>query len=208
MARGKYLTSDQHREIYEAYLLGESRTDIAEAYGITENSVSRIVREQRELSTKGEHVAHRECVVAGNKKNGRLTSTSDPHRYEGTCIINGKANSKTFTAENASAATELWRSWCDELRSKQVTQKSEPVKPVAEKPVTVQKPIEKVEVKPVDENTNKSVYVIWKKGDKPKMFGAYLSMDAALKEVDNLNDISSFLVNERVFEVEEIALKA
>lgn len=196
MPRGKYLTDEQRREIYEAHQLGESRRDIAEAYGIAAASVTRIVREQRELLAKGDNVAHRECIVAGDKKNGRLTSTSDPHRYEGTCVVGGKANSKTFMAANASAAAELWKSWCNELREKQP--KSEPVKEV------VMKPIEKREVK----LTNENIYVIWTKGNAPRLFGAYTSMDAALKEVDNLNEVASFLVNDKVFEVEEIALKA
>lgn len=196
MPRGKYLTDEQRKEIYEAHQLGESRRDIAEAYGIAAASVTRIVREQRELLAKGADVAHRECIVAGDKKNGRLTSTSDPHRYEGTCVVGGKANSKTFTAANASAATDLWKSWCNELRSKQP--KVEPVKGV------VMKPIENREVK----LANESIYVIWTRGNTPRMFGAYTSMDAALKEVDNLNEVASFLMNDKVFEIEEIAIKA
>lgn len=206
MPKGKRLTPEQRKEIYEAHQLGETRKDIAEAYGIAAASVTRIVREQRELLAKGAGVAHHECIVAGDKKNGRLTSTSDPHRYDGTCIVAGKANSRTFTAANAGAAAEMWRSWCNELRSKHPAPKIEPAEPVEVKQpaATEAKQIEKAEVSHMD----KSIYVIWAKGDTPRLFGAYTTMDAALKEVDNLNEIASFLVNEKVFEVEELALKS
>jgi len=203
MPRGKHLTDEQRREIYEARMLGESRRDIAEAYGISMSHVTKLVREQRKME---EDMAHRECIVAGDKRNGRLTSTSDPHRYEGTCIVNGKANSKTFTAANAAAAAELWREWCDGLRPKATEAKpvEKPVaKPVEVKPVET-KPVEKQEDKPM----GGSVYVIWTKGDEPRLFGAYSDMETALKEVDHLNEVASFLVSDRVFEVEELALKA
>ena len=206
MPKGKRLTPEQRKEIYEACQIGESRKDIAEAYGIAVSSITKIVKAQRELQAKGDSVAHRECVVAGDKKNGRLTSTSDPHRYEGTCIVAGKANSRTFMAANAGAAAEMWRSWCNELRSKQPAPKVEPAKPVEVKQPTATeaKQIEKAEVSHMD----KSIYVIWAKGDTPRLFGAYTTMDAALKEVDNLNEIASFLVSEKVFEVEELTLKS
>jgi hypothetical protein len=155
-------------------------------------------------------MAHRECIVAGNKKNGRLVSTADPHRYEGTCIVAGKAHSRTFTAANAAAATELWSAWCDELRKQQVVMpkqepqpKDEPVKvaPAMPEPSKPTQPSDTV-------NIGNRAYVIWTSGEKPKLFAAYLNMEAALSEVDRLNEIASFLGNGNVFEVEELALKS
>lgn len=211
MPKGKHLTSEQHREIYEASLLGESRKDIAEAYGITASSVTRIVRNERR---KAEDMAYRECVVAGNKKTGHLVSTRDPHRFDGTCVIAGKANSRTFTADNASAAAKLWREWCHELQAKQPKQVDEPAR--VDGPTKVEDPVE--EPKPLVVETPKpkkmeirmddKVYVIWLNGDKPRLFGAYTSMEPALVEVDRLNEIASFLGSEPVFEVEELALRS
>lgn len=206
LSRGKRLTDEQRKEISEARALGMSRKEIAEAYGIATDSVTEIVRNyRRKTEGEDENLAHRECIVAGNKRTGRLTSTSDPHRYEGTCVVAGKANSKTFTTDNAASATKLWESWCEGLRRNASKQHvvNEPVK--KEAPVVQEKP-KTMEVKPVDKN--KSVYVIWTKGDNPRLFGAYESMESALTEVDRLNDVASFLMNDRVFEVEELKLRS
>ena len=140
MPKGKALTNDECREIYEARLLGESREEIARAYGIAPGSVTAIVRRYRQ---KEDSMSSRECIVAGNKKTGRLVSTADPHRYDGTCVVGGRANSKTFTADNASAATRLWREWCNELRERYETgHKQAPVEPKATpvEPKVVNKP--------------------------------------------------------------------
>lgn len=208
MPKGKPLTNEERREIYEARLLGESREEIARAYGIAVASVTRIVRNERE---KGQDMAARECIVAGNKRTGRLVSSSDPHRYEGTCVVAGKANSRTFTADNASAATKMWREWCHELQAKHAKPKP------ADKPAKVEEPakeepkplvVEAPKPKKMEVHMEGKVYVIWLKGDKPRLFGAYTSMEPALVEVDHLNEIASFLGNEPVFEVEELELKA
>jgi transposase-like protein len=78
MPKGKSLTDEERKEIYEARMLGESREEIARAYGIATASVTAIVRRYRQKETG---MAGKECVVAGNKKSGRLMSTLDPHRY-------------------------------------------------------------------------------------------------------------------------------
>lgn len=51
---------------------------------------------------------------------------------------------------------------------------------------------------------NKPVYLIWAKGDEPKCYGVYSTMDAALKEVDKMNEVASFLGSDGAFEVEEV----
>lgn len=206
MPKGKTLTDEQRREISEARALGMSRKEIAEAYGIATASVTQIVRNYRK-STEGkdEDLAHRECIVAGNKRNGRLVSTSDPHRYEGTCVVNGRANSKTFTTDNAASATRVWESWCDDLR-RNASKQHVSNEPAGKEAATQQVSDKGQEAKPMD--ARKSVYVIWTKGDNPRLFGAYEGMESALTEVDRLNDVASFLMNDRVFEVEELQLKS
>ena len=52
---------------------------------------------------------------------------------------------------------------------------------------------------------DKPVYILWAKTDNPKLYGAYLTMEYALKELDRLNDVAAFLGNESAFEVEEVA---
>ena len=209
MPKGKNLTDEVRKEIYEARMAGWSRAEIAQAYGVATDSVTSIVRRWRESQEKENNMAGHECIVAGDRKNGRLISASDPRRYEGTCIVGGKAHTKTFTAENASAAEKLWAQWCNEIRDKHqkpvVTPEKQPVvevvQPKKEEPKVIA-------AHKADEPSKESVYIIWTKGDNPRLFGAYSNMDAALKELDNLNEISSFLVNERVFDVEELPLKS
>ena len=115
MPKGHPLSEGQKAAIYNAYTMGESHEDIAMTYGIAAGTVSRIVSGQRKVRT----MAAREKVVAGNKASGRLTSTTDPHRYEGTCVVGGKRHSKVFVNVNARKATEMWERWCQELRDEQ-----------------------------------------------------------------------------------------
>ena len=211
MNKPRYLTDEQRREIYEARMLGEKCKDVAEAYGVTTRTVANVVRKQRELLEKEDELGHKERVVGGNRRNGRLVSLADPKRYEGSCVVNGKVHTWRFTADNVDAANVIYDEWCDELRSKHSAPKSEPAAPTTpapakpvEKEGIVAEPVKQAEVKPMGD----SVYVIWTKGDSPRLFGAYLNMESALKEVDNLNEIAAFLVNDRVFEVEELRLNS
>lgn len=48
------------------------------------------------------------------------------------------------------------------------------------------------------------IYVIWAKSENPRMYGAYLTMDEAIKEVDKMNEVASFLGSDDAFEVEEV----
>lgn len=55
--------------------------------------------------------------------------------------------------------------------------------------------------------TDKPVYVIWAKADTPRLYGVYQHMEAALKELDKLNDVAAFLGSDDAFEVEEVTWK-
>lgn len=48
-------------------------------------------------------------------------------------------------------------------------------------------------------------YLIWAKSPEPRCYGLYLTMDAALAEVDRLNEVARFLGSGGAFEVEEVA---
>lgn len=56
--------------------------------------------------------------------------------------------------------------------------------------------------------TNKPVYVVWAKGDTPRLYAVYPTMERALKSLDELNEIASFLGSGDAFEVEEVQWKA
>ena len=121
--RNVTLTEHEKEGIYTMHCLGESKDDISQRYGIARSTVYRIISEQRkkqEMKQKeGDSMAARSKVVAGDKTNGRLTSTTDPHRFEGTCTVGGKSKSKTFTAVNAKNAQQQWEKWCRDLRDEQ-----------------------------------------------------------------------------------------
>lgn len=227
------LSESQKQALYTQYCNGEKVADLAPSFGVSEVTAYKYIRRIREAK-EGAPKVSKEKVIAGDRKHGRLVSLADPHRYEGTCIVNGKSHSKTFVTVNAKKAEEMWRKWCDELRDEQTFMdmverkpKSEPqpledIVPVEPAPTPVievrpwrevaeerQKRIEELEarVAELEEKPVASgpVYVLWAKTDNPKLYGAYLTMEHALKELDRLNDVAAFLGNESAFEVEEVA---
>ena len=114
MPKGVPLSDKQKQQIYTRYVInGDKQREIAEDFGISSNTVSKVIAEMRKA---GEKMAAHSKIVAGDKANGRLQSTTDPHRFEGTCVIGGKKHSKTFTTVNARKATEMWEKWCQDLR--------------------------------------------------------------------------------------------
>lgn len=115
------LNERQKKALYTQYCLGEKVEDLAMAYKIGSSTAYRYVKEMREKESKerSDGMASRSKIVAGDKANGRLTSTTDPHRFEGTCVIGGKSKKKAFTAVNAKNATDQWEKWCSELRDEQ-----------------------------------------------------------------------------------------
>lgn len=117
MPKGVRLSEEQRGRIYTAFVMGEQVEDIAAQYGISDGHTRKVIRDQRKA--RESTMASREKIVAGDKRNGRLTSTTDPHRYEGTCVVGGKSKSRLFMADNARRATEMWEKWCKGLRDEQ-----------------------------------------------------------------------------------------
>lgn len=203
-------------------MLGEKPADIGPAYGIKPATVSKIVKQQRELHEKEEALAQREGVMAGDKKNGRLVSTGNRHNYIGTCIVGGRSYSRIFTSASSAAATRMWEEWCEELRSRGVQHKPEerpvaaPVAPQEAEPAVAPAAQQQDEPKHEPEApkeakvklNDREIYVIWAKGSNPRLYGAFADMELALKEVEKLNEVASFLVSDCVFEVESMELKA
>lgn len=295
MPKGVPLSEKQKQQIYTRYVInGDRQREIAEDFKISANTVSKVIAEMRKA---GEKMAAHSKIVAGDKANGRLQSTTDPHRYEGTCVIGGKKHSKTFTTVNARKATEMWEKWCQDLRDEQefmdmVERKPKeegfvptdepmafgdfledepkavcgyPGDPIEEiRPIKVSDPSKDVigelkakvaemqeavdfckrleeavkagkpvdlwgtEYRPASEveslmselevakrdrvdfaegyqlEMHNPVYVLWAKAEAPRLYGAYLTMEAALNEVDQLNEVAAFLGNEGAFEVGEV----
>lgn len=213
---------ERRAAIYHSYCMGASFIDLADREGVTDRTIRNIVNEQRELQRN----MPKNCIVAGDRRNGRLISTPDPHRYEGTCVVGGKAHSKSFVAANARKAEEAWRKWCENLRDERafldMVERKGPDADVAPDPeldenaaqrgeTEVEEPrtIDKHEQEDEDMQAtmDKPVYIIWAKTEKPSLYGAFRSMDVALKKVDELNDVAAFLGSDSPFEVEEVEWK-
>lgn len=237
------LSDKQKLAIYNQHCFGEKIEDLAESYEVSHATIYRCIREMRERheSGKDDEMAARSKVVAGDKTNGRLLSTTDPHRFEGTCVVGGKKQSKAFVTVNAKKATEMWEKWCQDLRDEQEfmdrVERKEPESLEEIHPIQVVEP--DINVRPwkdvaeerqaeIDElkrrieylegrlegyesttqlTTSGPSYVLWAKTDAPKLYGLYGTMEAALAEVDRLNEVAAFLGGDNVFEVEEVAWK-
>lgn len=242
------LSDKQKLAIYNQHCFGEKIEDLAESYGCSNATIYRCIREMRERheSGKDDEMAARSKVVAGDKANGRLLSTTDPHRFEGTCVVGGKKQSKAFVTVNAKKATEMWEKWCQDLRDEQEfmdrveRKESEPLEEIHPIQVVEPAPVPEINVRPwkevaeerqaeIDElkrrieylegrlegyesttqfTTSVPSYVLWAKTDVPKLYGLYGTMEAALAEVDRLNEVAAFLGSDGAFEVEEVAWKA
>lgn len=116
------LSDRQKRQIYDAHCMGQRPEDIAQQFGIARSTTYRVISEQRKLQEgkgKEAEVASRTKTIAGDKTNGRLTTTADMHRFEGTCVVGGKRKSRTFLASGSRHAIGQWEKWCAELRSEQ-----------------------------------------------------------------------------------------
>jgi hypothetical protein len=158
------------RAIYNAYTEGERQADIAATYGVTTRTISNVLKRQREAG----QMASREKIVAGDKRNGRLVSTSDQNRYEGTCVVNGKAKSKSFIAVNAHMAQKAWEKWCQELRDEQAFMDMVERKPKEDEPEVVcgypSDPIEEIKPTPVpDIKPDCDKVIADTEGENPKL---------------------------------------
>ena len=81
MGKPSALSERQAESLYTQYVMGESVADLAAAYGIGESTARHYIAEMRKKKEGDSAMASRSKIVAGDKHNGRLTSTPDPHRY-------------------------------------------------------------------------------------------------------------------------------
>ena len=231
MARGRILTESERQSVYTMHCLGEKVGDIASAYGVSKPTIYRIIKQCRE--GKGGDMAGGQQIVAGDKAHGRLMTLSDRNRFEGTCIVGGKSKKRTFTAVNAKNAQQQWEKWCQTLRDEQefmdMVERKEP-EVACDAPLDPVDEIRTVETdseptvidmseSPVPDvvttgilsagaptiSVSEPAYLIWAKAPEPRCYGLYLTMDAALAEVDKLNEVAAFLGGSGAFEVEEVA---
>ena len=215
------LSETQKHSVYQMHLSGESAKDIAAAYDVSEASVYRIIKSEREHWSDG--MAQREMVIAGDRSNGRLVSGSGGRGvYKGTCMVNGRMRTRDFKCANARIAKQEWSDWCISLREseKSFLEACEPrgveksvVETMSFDEVKADESAEYVEDVVVDaapepisvvmRPTPSVAYVVWCKTSEPRIYGLYDDMDSALADVERLNEVSAFLGNGSPFEVDE-----
>lgn len=167
--RGSVLTDRQKQQIYNAHCLGQKTEDIAQQFNIARSTTYKVIAQQRKLqeSEGGEELASKTKTIAGDRTNGRLMTTSDPTKFEGTCVVKGKCKSKTFSASGSRHAKAQWEKWCQELRDEQVfmdriERKEEPqpqAQPLEEiRPIQVVEPPAELEPVPSDERIREAIH--------------------------------------------------
>lgn len=115
--KGHPISDRQRHEMYDAYCNGVKVPDIAQQYGVTENTVYRNIRRQREMQERkgGTDMMSSGEPVAGDRRNGRLVTTGRRGVFEGTCIVDGKAVKRRFKASDKHDAIAQWEQWKAEL---------------------------------------------------------------------------------------------
>lgn len=113
------LSDKQRQQIYNAYCLGEKPDDLVQQFGFARSTIYKAISDQRNLREKGGEMASKTKTIAGDRTNGRLTTTADPTKFEGTCVVRGKCKSKTFSAAGSRHAVSQWEKWCKDLRDEQ-----------------------------------------------------------------------------------------
>lgn len=113
------LSDKQRQQIYNAYCLGEKPDDLVQQFGFARSTIYKAISDQRNLKEKGGEMASKTKTIAGDRTNGRLTTTADPTKFEGTCVVRGKCKSKTFSAAGSRHAVSQWEKWCKDLRDEQ-----------------------------------------------------------------------------------------
>lgn len=196
MPKGCPITNEQRGRIYHLHTMNVDHKSIAEQFDISVGTVSKCISKQRKLIEGMGDQKVAEIVIAGDRKNGRLTSVGT-EKYEGSCLVDGKMKRRTFVAANGKAAKEQYDQWCQNLRDEKafmdmVERKNEP------------EPEPEPTPEPVAETSEPVAYLIWAKRPEPRCYGLFRTMEDALFELDRLNEVAVFLGGENVFEVEEV----
>lgn len=234
MPRKRKLNHEQELELFEMVRKGFSNKDIAKKFGIAQDTVGAYYRRTlRERGREQDRGASRERLVAHRKLGQQLTFSVD-EGYVGKTMIGGVEETCTFKAGDDMEAISKFDKWCADMRAEQefmgmVERKGEPQ--LIEEAVTVSTDNEPVSMSARDQesplpvvpvtagiisatpsgiplaDTSEPAYLIWAKRPEPKCYGLFLTMDAALAEVDRLNEVAKFLGSDGAFEVEEVEWK-
>lgn len=234
MPKGKRLDASAKCDIYDAYLSGVPQVQIAEDFGVSAATVSRIIKGFKLSDAHEEERMDKQKVIDGNRQDGQLWHSADARDlYEGTCRqSNGKFARKRFHASGDIIAKNLWRSWCERVRAEDaepepfakatVPDKEPEVKTtVVEEPVDVtpapapeidvvrrEEPVTSDIVVPdkasVEHPESETSYIVILTKNGCKPYGIYRSMERAMEDCDRMNDALSFAGFESAYDVFEV----
>lgn len=213
MPRKRKLNHEQELELFEMVRKGFGNKDIAKKFGITPDTVG--VYYRRTLAERTKECKSGTRVVAQRKKDQTLTFSVEGG-YVGRTTVGGVEDTQTFDAANDVDATCKFDKWIEDMDAEQEFMDMVERKPVIE--VRPWREVAEERQQRIDElearvaeleskqavDTSKPIYMLWAKGDVPKCYGAFLSVDSALSELDKLNELAKFLDKGDAFEVEEV----
>lgn len=115
MPKGKPLPPDVRRKIYNQHCLGESVSDIAQIHGLNENTIRRVIREERKAVEKEAEMARSNKIVKKLGNRGKLIAFNG-HGYEATVqTADGKSHRWKFESPSARTAEEQFEKWVQDL---------------------------------------------------------------------------------------------
>lgn len=216
------LNERQKTALYTSYCMGERVDDLARSYGIGESTAYKYIKQARDAAERSrkeaEGMSAREKIVCGDKASGRLVSLNDPCKFEGTCVVGGKTKKKTFTAAGVRMARTQYERWCKELRDEQefmdmVERKPKEGTAVCGAPSDPIEEIRPIEPEPEPETepepepapvTAGTVYVLVTTEPALRAYRWYGSMEAAMAEMDRMNEVLEFVGSERTVDILEV----
>lgn len=225
MPRRRKLDHEQELELFEMVRKGFSNKDIAKKFGISADTVS--VYYRRTLRERSKEREPKERLVAHRKFGQTLTFSVDGG-YVGHTTVNDVEDTCSISAQSDIEAIGKFDKWLDKMDAEQqflnnIMRASNEVPEIEVKrkqddeqeqqiydqqheiDAQVEEHLGTIGVPLAD--TSEPAYLIWAKRPEPRCYGLYLTMDDALRELDKLNSVATFLGSKGAFEVEEVEWK-
>ena len=192
MSRARKLTDEQALELFEMSRKGYSNEDMAKKFGITPQTVGtycrRVMRERLRQQGSGPRTV--------SESDGATLTFSVDDGYVGHLTVNGVEETCTFKEKFDSDATKAFGKWVSDMRAEEefmakVERRAEPAKrePVAKR------------------QDDDVIYTIVAEKNVGRIYGHYFDFDAAMAEVDRLNDVAEFLGTTGAFDVVEAPVR-
>ena len=197
MSRGRKLTDEQALELFEMSRKGYSNEDMAKRFGISTQTVGtycrRVMRERLRQQGSGPRT-----VV---ESDGATLTFSVDDGYVGHMEVGGVEETCTFKAKVDSDAKREFIKWVGEMQAEK------------EFMAKIEKKQEQVTMKATEakdayaKRHDDVIYSIVSMDEAGRIFGHYFDFDAAMAEVDRLNDVAVFLGKTGAFDVVEAPVR-